>query len=206
MAAESVLRWLALGDSYTIGEAVDESERWPVQLAGMLAERGLPVGEPVIVARTGWRTDELGRAVDSTKLAGEFHLVSLQIGVNNQFQGGSLERFRVELGELLERAIAIAGDRPERVIVLSIPDWGATPFASGRDVVRIGAEIDRFNDATRGETRRARAHFVDVTGISREAREDRSLVAADGLHPSGKMYARWARRVLPLAVRVLSGP
>ncbi len=197
------VRFLALGDSYTIGESVKVSERWPVQLAAALRERGVPAAEPLIIARTGWTTGELLAGIGEQDPGGPFEIVSLLIGVNNQYRGGGLDEYRSEFRILLQRAIAFAGGDPDRVIVLSIPDWGVTPFAESRDPDRIAAEIDRFNEVNREETEVAGARYVDVTPVSRQAATDRELVAVDGLHPSGKMYAAWVSLVLPEALAVL---
>ena len=195
-----MVRFLALGDSYTIGESVPESERWPVQLAAMLRERGVPVGEPMIIARTGWTTDELAAGIDAADPEGRFDLVSLLIGVNNQYRGRDAEEYRLQFRERLAQATRYADGDARRVIVLSIPDWGVMPFAEGRDRGRIATEIDRFNTINREETSRAGARYVDVTPASREAARDPSLVAGDGLHPSGAQYTRWARLALPGAL------
>ena len=205
MQAGEGRRFLALGDSYTIGEGVGEEERWPVQLAKLLKERGIDVVDPVIVARTGWTTAELMRGIDQAHPAGRFDLVTLLIGVNNQYRGRSIDEYRGEFGTLLRRAVAFAGGEPGRVLVVSIPDWGVTPYAEGRDRARIAREIDRFNEANREATRRAGARYVDVTGRSRSAAGDRGSVVGDGLHPSGGMYEAWARLALPEAVAALRG-
>ena len=200
------LRVLALGDSYTIGEGVAPAERWPVQLAALLRADGLSVGEPTIVARTGWTTDELAAGIDRAGPKGPYYLVSLLIGVNNQYRGRDSEGYRNEFAALLERAVGFAGGDAGRVLVVSIPDWGATPFAAGQDRARIASEIDRFNAVNREEARRAGARYVDVTGVSRRATGEPGLVAGDGLHPSGAMYAEWARLALPEARAALNAP
>lgn len=181
-------RYLALGDSYTIGESVDPAERFPVQLARLLGLR-----EPQIVARTGWTTDELDAAIDAARPQGPFDLVTLLIGVNNQYRGRSVDEYRTQFAALLQRAIGFAGGNPANVVVVSIPDWGVTPFAQGRDRAQIAREIDQFNAVNREEAQRAGATWVDITPISRRA--DPALVAADGLHPSGRQYAEWARAI-----------
>jgi len=198
------LRYLALGDSYTIGESVGAEQRWPVQLAARLREHGLAVGEPQIIGRTGWTTDELSAAIDQAAPSGPFNLVSLLIGVNNQYRGLDSAEYRVEFRVLLQRAIDFAAGRPGRVIVLSIPDWGATPFAAGRDRGRVAAEIDTFNAINRAEAERAGARYVDITAESRTAAADQALIAGDGLHPSGKMYAQWVDLALPQALAALA--
>ena len=202
-AEGEVVRFLALGDSYTIGESVPEEQRWPVQLAAMLRERGVPVDDPVIIARTGWTTDELAAGIGAAPPEGRFDLVSLLIGVNNQYRGRDAEEYRTQFRERLTQAIGFAGGDPRRVIVLSIPDWGVMPFAEGRDRARIASEIDRFNAINREETSRAGARYVDVTPVSREATGNPALAAGDGLHPSGAQYTRWAQLALPAALAAL---
>lgn len=201
------LRWLALGDSYTIGESVDPAGRWPVQLAARLRERGLVVDAPRILARTGWTTDELSKAMDDERLEPGWDLVSLLIGVNNQYRGRTADAYRGEFEALLRRAIALAGDRPGRVLVLSIPDWGVTPFAakSGRDRARIAAELDAFNARAAATCRALGVAFVDVTADSRDPGARADMLAEDGLHPSAAQYALWADRALPVALDLL-GP
>ncbi|HET7711809.1 MAG TPA: SGNH/GDSL hydrolase family protein [Thermoanaerobaculia bacterium] len=192
-------RILALGDSYTIGEAVSAPERWPNQLAALLKKEGIEAADPEIIARTGWTTDELDRAIDAAAPAGPYDLVTLLIGVNNQYRGRPGDEYRREFGVLLQRAIGFAGGDASRVLVLSIPDWGVTPFAADRDRGKIGEEIDLFNRVNREEADRLGARYVDVTPVSRTAATDAALIASDGLHPSGAMYARWAELSLPAA-------
>ena len=197
------LRFLALGDSYTIGESVRPAERWPVQLAQLLRADGTNIQDPVIIARTGWTTDELWTGMDRAEPQGPFDLVSLLIGVNNQYRGRELPEYRWQFVQLVRRAMGLAGDRPERVLVLSIPDWGVTPFAQGRDRALIGKQIDRFNAINREEALRLEVNYVDVTPSSRQAIADAALIAADGLHPSGQLYAEWAQLALPVVRAVL---
>jgi lysophospholipase L1-like esterase len=208
-ATAPVWRYLALGDSYTIGEGIDPAGRWPVQLAASLRRRGLAaaVGEPEIVARTGWTTAELSAGIDAAAPRGSFALVSLLIGVNDQYRGGRPEDFRAGFAALLRRAIAFAGGEPGRVIVLSIPDWSVTPYAiaSGRDLPRVAREIRRFNEIGREETGRAGARYVDITAASQRALGDSAQLAPDGLHPSAAMYAEWARLALPAAAAAIAG-
>jgi lysophospholipase L1-like esterase len=196
-------RYLALGDSYTIGESVGVPDRWPNQLAHELRSRGIAMAEPEIIARTGWTTDELSAAIDSANPHGPYALVTLLIGVNNQYRGRDAEQYRHELTALLARAVTFAGSNSQHVIVVSIPDWGVTPFAEGRDRVKIGREIDHFNAMAQEETQRVNARYVDITPVSREASTDHSLVAGDGLHPSAAMYARWVHLITPEAVAAL---
>ncbi len=193
--------FLALGDSYTIGEAVPESARWPVQLATRLRERGIAIDAPRIIATTGWTTDELSAAMNDSTFAPPYALVTLMIGVNNQYRGRSLDEYRTQFDALLNRAIDLAGDDATRVIVLSTPDWGATPFGhgSGRDLKTISRQINAFNAAARAETAARGAAWVDVTPVSREVVQHPEYVAHDGLHPSPAMYSRWVELVLPVA-------
>lgn len=197
------LRFLALGDSYTIGEGVDPAGRWPVQLSRSVRETGIPLLDPEIIARTGWTTDELAAGIDVENPQGPYALVSLAVGVNNQYRGRALAEYRIEFGELLHRAVSLAGGEPLHVLVLSIPDWGVMPFAEGRDRSSIADEIDAFNRVSEDVSERAGVHWVDVTGISREASGAPDFVVADGLHPSSKMYRNWVDRVLPVALRAL---
>jgi lysophospholipase L1-like esterase len=196
------VRFLALGDSYTIGESVSESERWPNQLAKLLEEQNIQL-EVTIIARTGWTTDELWQAIQARKIEPPYDLVSLLIGVNNQYRGYHIDEYREQFVFLLSKAIEYAGGVPERVFVLSIPDWSVTPFASDRDREQIAQEVTAFNVVNRQESKKAGVHYVDVMPGSREAGNDISLIASDGLHPSGKMYSEWARLAYPEAVKVL---
>lgn len=196
------LRYLALGDSYTIGESVEEAERFPNQLASLLANEGVTV-DVKIIARTGWTTDELWRGIQAEVVEPPYDMVSLLIGVNNQYRGRGLEEYREGFIFLLNKAIEYAGGDVKRVVVFSIPDWGVTPFAYGRDTTQIANEIDAFNKVNLEESTKAGAHYVDVTPSSRLALNDKTLIASDGLHPSGKMYAEWAKSALPIALNIL---
>jgi lysophospholipase L1-like esterase len=197
--------FLALGDSYTIGESVAVADRWPNQLALQLRKNGFAIADPQIIAKTGWTTDELSLAIDTGKPNGPYALVTLLIGVNNQYRGRDAEQYRKEFVALLQRAIAFAGGDPKHVVVVSIPDWGVTPFGAGRDRAKIGAEIDHFNAINAEETKRAGARYADVTPASRHAATDPTLVAPDGLHPSAAMYAKWVEVILPQAEAAQKG-
>lgn len=201
----SPVRYLALGDSYTIGEAVPESQRFPLQLAYQLRQDSFVLEEVRIIARTGWTTDELSAGILQADLPDtSFNLVSLLIGVNNQYRGRSLENYQEEFTTLVFRAIELAGDRPERVIVLSIPDYGVTPFVSSEEQARrIAAEIDAFNDAAAQICLAQQVRFLNITPISRLAADDHTLIASDGLHPSGKMYTLWVNEMLPIVKNML---
>lgn len=196
------IRFLALGDSYTIGESVPKDERWPNQLAELLKTKGIST-EVTIIARTGWTTDELWNGIQEVKIKPPYNLVSLLIGVNNQYRGRDIHEYREGFVFLLNKAIEYAGGDPNRVVVLSIPDWGVTPFAGSRDSKKIAVEINQFNAVNEEESKKAGVHYVDVTPLSREAVTDSSLIASDGLHPSGKMYAEWAQLALPEAIKII---
>ena len=199
MNSES-FKFLALGDSYTIGESVEDDERWPSQLVTALRNRHVPIADPIIIARTGWTTDELNKAIDERRPIGPFDLVSLLIGVNNQYRGRSAEEYRTEFKALLQRAIGFAGNKASRVLVVSIPDWGVMPFADGRDRTQITKEIDSFNAINWEESVRAGVRYVDITPISREVERYPELIASDGLHPSFMQYKYWVELIEPKAL------
>lgn len=200
------LRYLALGDSYTIGEGIDEAGRWPIQLANALRAEGIPIADPYIIAKTGWTTDELDAAITAQEPLGGYDFVSLLIGVNNQYRGRSVEEYRVQFAALLWRAIGFAGNRPGRVLALSIPDWGVTPFAQqqGRDRDQIARELDAYNLAAREACLHRGVAFVDITAVSREHGSEVTMLADDGLHPSAAMYAEWTKLAFPVAHRWLA--
>jgi lysophospholipase L1-like esterase len=202
-APAAEVRLLALGDSYTIGEGVAVEDRWPMQLAALLRTHGMHVAEPTIIARTGWTTDELAAAIASTDVKERYDLVTVQIGVNNQYRGRSVDEYRTQFRALLARAIGFAGGRASHVVVVSIPDWGQTPFAARRDRRRIGLDIDAFNAVNRDETARSGSRYVDITTISRRAADEADLVVADKLHPSARMYAEWVRAIAPTVIAAL---
>ena len=194
-------RYLALGDSYTIGEGVAAEGRWPMQLAQGLREAGIAIADPRIIATTGWTTDELSAAMDAAEPLGEWDFVSLLIGVNNQYRGREVDDYLGEFARLLQRAIALVDTRADRVLVLSIPDWGVTPFArnSGRDLQQVADELDAYNAAAREVCEAQGVAFVDITGISRDGGDAPAMLAEDGLHPSAAMYARWTAEALLVA-------
>jgi len=198
--------FLALGDSYTIGEGVAPDERWPLQLVARLRAEGIGIGEPRIVATTGWTTDELSAAMETADFTPPYALVTLLIGVNDQYRGRGVDEYRAQFRDLLQRAIQLAGGIAAHVIVASIPDWGVTPFAAreGRDAAAVAREIDAFNAIASAEAAGAGAARIDVTAISR-APESRQELVGDGLHPSGAQYARWVEAVLPVARVILTG-
>ena len=199
-------RFLALGDSYTIGEGVGEGERWPNQLTSALQHDDVKIDAPEILARTGWTTDELSDAMDRHTFHLPYALVTLLIGVNNQYRGRDLQNYRDQFRALLHRAIDLAGKRPNRVIVVSIPDWGVTRFGreSRRDVAKIGTEIDAYNAANAEIATMLHVHYVDVTAASRDGGNGADMLVGDGLHPSAQMYRRWVDAIEPIAKRALS--
>jgi lysophospholipase L1-like esterase len=189
------IKFLALGDSYTIGESVAKDERWPNLLADALRKQGVDCPNPQIIATTGWRTDELKDAITNARPDKDHTLVSLLIGVNNQYQGKSADDYQPQFEELLNIAIAHAGGDKSKVFVVSIPDYGFTPFGREKQPL-ISAGIDAFNHVNRTVAAKYGVQYFDITGISRRGLNDPALVAADGLHPSGKMYAEWVEVIV----------
>lgn len=192
--------YLALGDSYTIGEKVPAAENFPTQTQALLQKEQISFAAPRIIAKTGWTTDELETGIIAAEAASpllpSYDFVSLLIGVNNQYRGRPVTEYRPGFEALLQKAIRYAGNRPGHVVVLSIPDWGVTPFAEGRDRAQIAREIDAYNAANREIALQYGVHYINVTSWTREAAQDPSLLAEDGLHPSGKEYRRWALAVI----------
>jgi lysophospholipase L1-like esterase len=194
--------YLALGDSYTIGESVPMSKNFPNQTAALLKKAGIKMEAPTIIAKTGWTTDELQEQLSRTRLAVPFDFVTLLIGVNNQYRGRSADEYAQQFEELLQQAIGYADGKTAHVIVVSIPDWGVTPFAEarlpngqGRDRKQIAKEIDLYNSINERISKQYKVHYINITPFTREATTDKALVAKDGLHPSAKDYARWAEKV-----------
>ncbi|MFY8000406.1 MAG: SGNH/GDSL hydrolase family protein [Candidatus Kapaibacteriota bacterium] len=206
--ATDTLSYLALGDSYTIAERLPVKDSWAMQLAGLVREQGLYLQDPLIIARTGWRTDQLMNAIrqaqNSLQISSSgYDMVSLLIGVNNQYQGGSEELFRVQFASLLNMAITMARGKASRVVVLSIPDYSVTPFARNLGRAAIAEGIERFNAIQREECKKANVAFVDITPLSREALTNGLFTTSDGLHPSREQYAAWAKAALPTMMKAL---
>ena len=196
--------YLALGDSYTIGEGAAAADRWPVQLAALARAQGLNLASPDIIARTGWTTAELQAAIAASgNHRTDYGLVSLLIGVNNQYRGQSAELYRREFRQLLATAVAYAGGASGHVVVLSIPDWGQTPFAHDRDAAQIARDIDQFNAVAQQECQQARIAYVDITDFTRGAAGDPSQFTSDGLHYTGAQMRQWAGRALPVVQGLL---
>ncbi|WP_037574836.1 SGNH/GDSL hydrolase family protein [Sporocytophaga myxococcoides] len=187
------IKILALGDSYTIGEDVPQSESWPYLLKGNLENRGLSV-ELKIVAKTGWTTDELGLAIEQSDLKREYDLVFLLIGVNNQYRGYCIDKYRNEFRRLLLKAKSFSVNNS--VFILSIPDWSCTPFALEKDKSKISEEIDAFNKENFEISESEGAHYLSITGISRRSADDPRYTASDGLHPSGFQYEKWVEKII----------
>ncbi|GAA4318961.1 SGNH/GDSL hydrolase family protein [Pontixanthobacter gangjinensis] len=188
--------YLALGDSYTIGESVVETQRWPVQLAEQLRARGYKMAPPKIIAKTGWTTADLLRGIDNElDVQRDFDLVSILIGVNNQYQGKLITEYEEELRTIFRKAINHSKTREKGVFAVSIPDYGYTPFGA-ENQEEISAEIDRFNEVFKRVAAEFNVPFYNITPISREADENPELVASDGLHPSGLMYKYWVDQIV----------
>jgi lysophospholipase L1-like esterase len=203
MTIADTISYLALGDSYTIGESVHHVQSYPYQLAGLLNSNGFNVPAPTVIATTGWTTDNLIDAISKSGITDKkFSFVTLLIGVNDQYQGLSQSNYSIKFTRVLNTAINLAGGDVNSVFVLSIPDYGVTPFGGGRDNV-IGPEIDQFNAINKAISLKAGVNYLDITPISRNAAKDPSLTAADGLHPSGKMYALWMNLLEPMVVQRL---
>ncbi|QEM07481.1 SGNH/GDSL hydrolase family protein [Mucilaginibacter rubeus] len=199
---KDTLTYLALGDSYTIGQSVPPEQAFPNQLANQL--QGIKVNTPTIIARTGWTTDQLIEAIDQSSIkSNTYDVVTLLIGVNDQYDGLSQENYRIKFEQVLNTAIKFAGGISEHVFVLSIPDYGVTPFAQGQDAV-IAPEIDQFNDINREISENAKVNYVEITGISKLAANDLTLLATDGLHPSGKMYGMWVDKLRTAVVAIFA--
>ena len=187
--------YLALGDSYTIGQSVLASENFPSQTVQLMRQFGYDFKSPEIIAQTGWTTDELQNNINNHTFTPPYDVVTLLIGVNNQYRGRTVENYKPEFESLLKQAIQFAGGKADHVIVLSIPDWGVTPFASGRDRDQIAREIDGYNAANKTISENYKVNYTDITPWTREAANDLLLVAADGLHPSAKEYKRWSEKL-----------
>ena len=190
--------YLALGDSYTIGELVPMAENFPHQLTDVLRKEHIEVAAPVIIAKTGWTTDELAAAIMEHNITDTFSFVTLLIGVNNQYRGRDVANYQEEFTQLLQQAISFAGNKPERVFVISTPDWGATPFAEGKDRKQVAKEIDDYNQAEQEITTAHKCHYLDITASTRENGDKELFLAEDKLHPSAKEYAIWVKELAPM--------
>lgn len=203
MHTDTSKTYLALGDSYTIGESVPADQRYPAQTANLLRIQNIDIKDPDIIAVTGWTTADLIDALNLNPPRKTYSVVSLLIGVNNQYQHKSLDAYKIEFTELLNWAISYAGNNKDHVFVISIPDYSVTPFASAMDTAEIARQIDNFNDANKKISQDAGVHYLDITGISRQAKNTSSLTASDGLHPSGDQYRLWSELLAPLMLAEL---
>ena len=197
--------YLALGDSYTIGEQVPQHDNFPHQTVALLRKKHFDVTDPVIIATTGWTTDELAASIREHNITDTFSFVSLLIGVNNQYRGRSVENYKQEFVQLLDQAIVFAKGVANHVFVLSIPDWGVTPFAEGRDRIQVAHEIDTYNTACKEIAIDHKCHYLEITQSTRDNGRSPEFLAADGLHPSAKEYTIWAERLAGLVATTLKG-
>jgi lysophospholipase L1-like esterase len=205
------MRILCLGDSYTIGEQVETENNFPNQLVHALRKSGYEFDQPLIIAKTGWTTDELQKAINEAEIEGPFDFVTLLIGVNNQYRGRTVEDYQPQFEDLLIQSLRFAGDNQRNVIVISIPDWGVTPFASlpkddgsNHNVQKVADEIDAYNVVNKSVSERYGVHYVEITESTRRGKFDRELVAIDGLHPSAKEYSVWAEKIFSIIKTELS--
>ena len=195
--------FLALGDSYTIGQSVGVGDRFPAQTIALLKSNGINMQDAEYIATSGWTTVNLLNAITVQNPVGPYDIVTLLIGVNDQYQSGDTTGYRDRFTELLKEAIQFAAAKPSHVFVVSIPDYSVTPFASGSNVAEISKEIDEFNAINKEVTMSLQAIYTDITPSTREALHDPELIAGDGLHPSAKEYAVWAKMLAPKMEAVL---
>jgi lysophospholipase L1-like esterase len=199
----TIRSYLALGDSYTIGESVAASQSFPIQTVNILREKNIQIKDPDIIAATGWTTANLIEFLDLNPPKNNYFIVSLLIGVNNQYQGKSVNLYNTEFTELLNRAIFYADKEKKHVFVLSIPDYSVTPFAVGTGTAATAKKIDEFNAVNKNIATDAGVHFLDITGISWTAKNNPALIASDGLHPSGQQYYQWSQLLASLILKEL---
>lgn len=192
---EKMFTYLALGDSYSIGESVLLYQSFPYQVVQQLRKKGINISAPEIIARTGWTTDELSAGIAACRFLPHYNYVTLLIGVNNQYRGRAIEEYKVEFEALLKQALQFTEGKKDRVIILSIPDYSVTPYAGEMDKEKIAKEIDLFNSVSKAVSIQYKIHYIDITQESRETANDPSYLAGDQLHPSAKAYKRWAEKV-----------
>ena len=191
-----IYNYLALGDSYTIGEAVSLTESFPYQVVQLLRSKEYNFSAAEIIAKTGWTTDELLDAINKSTLLSKYDFVTLLIGVNNQYRGRDALEYKEQFEELLKKAIELANGKKEHVIIVSIPDYSVTPYANSMDTEKISKELEVFNSINRALSIQYKVQYVDITETSRNAKSDPALITSDGLHPSGKEYAKWAEKII----------
>ncbi|MGN8225978.1 SGNH/GDSL hydrolase family protein [Gracilimonas sp. BCB1] len=204
-ASESAqpVSYLALGDSYTIGTGIEREHSYPYQLADSLSTLGFKIDTTHIIATNGWTTADLKNGIAEHNPASDFDLVSLLIGVNNQYQWLDIELYKVEFRELLEQAIGFAGGDSKKVFVISIPNYGVTPFAQSKDPETIRRKISEYNALAQDISGEYDVSFINITPISEMAEDDLTLLATDELHPSAKMYSMWIEEMLPTVTHIL---
>ena len=198
-----LVRYLAIGDSYTLGEGLETAQSWPYQLKRKLLEYGVEEVELTVVAATGYTTRELTQLLNTTTFDKPYDIISIQIGVNNQYRGESLEQFGEELDNMFEKIASNYYLKDAKQFVVSIPDWGATPFGSSYDRVQIAIEINQYNGLKRNTSEARAAPFINITDISRTNPDASELVVLDGLHPSELMYSYWIERIFPVVKQLV---
>jgi len=200
---DTAKKYLALGDSYTIGQSVGETERFPAQTVALLRQQNIKIKDPEYIAITGWTTANLMSAINSQNPKGPYAAVTLLIGVNDQYQGVDTATYRTRFTQLLNKVVELAGAKKTNVFVLSIPDYSVTPFVPTADKERVRKEIDIFNSINKQITLQNNIAYVDITPSTREGATNPSLIAGDGLHPSGLEYKKWAEMLAPVMKQVL---
>jgi len=197
ISIDAEVTMLALGDSYTIGESVKISERWPHQLLAELRLFGVSAYDPDYIATTGWTTQDLLIGIEKQlNRDKQYNLVSILVGVNNQYQGIPVSTYEPDLREILENALELVDRDSSKVFMLSIPDYAYTPFGKGKEA--ISKEIDKYNEINKRLAQEYHIARVNITPLSRKGLDDPSLVAGDGLHPSAHQYEKWIRKLWPL--------
>lgn len=204
ITSEKGAKYLALGDSYTIGQNVQEAERFPAQTVQLLRAQNINIKEPEYIATTGWTTSNLLSTINLQKPAKNFDIVTLLIGVNDQYQRGDTAGYKERFSALLNKAVDFAGGRKTHVFVLSIPDYSVTPFVVENDKAEVSRQVDLFNAINKEVSLQNRITYIDITPSIRQGANDASLIASDGLHPSGKEYAVWAGMLAPLIKNVIA--
>jgi lysophospholipase L1-like esterase len=193
-----VYNYLALGDSYTIGEAVPLSESFPYQVVQLLRNKKFNFNAPEIIAKTGWTTDELLDAISKSTLLSKYDFVTLLIGVNNQYRGRDALEYKEQFEEILKKAIELANGKKEHVLVISIPDYSVTPYTRLMDIEKISKDIEVFNSINKALSIQYKVRYVDITTDFKDAKNNPALITGDGLHPSEKEYAKWAEKIADL--------
>lgn len=198
-----VYSYLALGDSYTIGESVELTKSFPYQLVQLLRNQDFNFYAPEMIAKTGWTTDELQQAISNYAFLSKYDFITLLIGVNNQYRNRDAVEYKQQYEELLKKAIELANGKKEHVIIVSIPDYSLTPFAKSMDSEKISKEIEMFNGINKALSIQYKVQYVDIAPASKDSKDPNELIAADGLHPSEKEYANWAEKIVEVIVAQL---